>query len=92
MTEENKQRIIRQFRDGIPVSVIADSFGVTEQFVSRLAHANGCPPRHIHGGFQLLVRLHGSVFDRLTATARRQRTSPEVLAREAIAAYLGADT
>lgn len=91
MTEENRQRIIRQYRSGTALKIIAERFGLTIDQVSVIARKAGCEPRSVHNPQAMVVRVRPSLYERLRKAAKDQRTSPEVLAREAIAAYLGAD-
>lgn len=91
MTEENRQRIVRQFKTGTALKVIADRFGVTVDTVSAIARKAGCEPRAVHNAQAMVVRVRPAIYERLRKVAKDQCTSPEVLAREAIAAYLGAE-
>lgn len=88
---DQKDEIARRFDLGEPLDAIAADFGTYKGFVSRIAKQRGCAPRHVFRRVELPVKLLPAVYDRLRATADKQRTSPEVLAREAIAAYLGAE-
>lgn len=89
MTEANKQKIVALHRKGEPLKVIAHRFGISMAKASEIALKGGSQPRHVHAPLPLTLKLRPALFDDLALTARRQHTSPEVLAREAIAAYLG---
>lgn len=89
MTEANRQKILDLYRAGHPYKVITARFGVTIDYVAALARRNGCEPRAVHNPRTMVLRVRPAIYDRLRAVAKEQRTSPEVLAREAIAAYLG---
>lgn len=91
LTAEQRDEIVRQFVAGVPLKDIAAAFGTYKGFVSALALRRGCAPRHVYGRTARSIRLRPDVDAALERTARRQRTSPNVLIGEAIAAYLGLD-
>jgi signal transduction histidine kinase len=91
MTEPNKQKIRALHRAGEPLKLIAGRFGVSVAKVSAIALQMGCEPRHVHAPRLMTLKLRPSLYDDLALTARLQHTSPDVIAREAIAAYLGHD-
>jgi hypothetical protein len=89
MTEANKAKIVSLHKAGEPLKRIADRFGISIAKVSAIALQMGAEPRHVHAPQRLTLKLRPSLYDDLALMARTQRSSPEVIAREAIAAYLG---
>ncbi|TCR64672.1 hypothetical protein [Bosea sp. BK604] len=91
ITEEQRDEIVERYVAKEPLKAIAADFGVYEQFVSRLALQRGARPRDVRAARarELTLKLWPAVHDRLIAFAKEGNTSPEVVAREAIAAYLG---
>ncbi len=91
LTAEQRDQIVAQFTAGVPLNDIARAFGTYKGFVSALALKRGCPPRHVYRRTPRSIRLRPDVDAELQRTARRQRTTPNVLIGEAVAAYLGLD-
>jgi predicted HicB family RNase H-like nuclease len=91
MTEASEIAITELHRAKVPLKAIGHRFGIPEWKVSMIALRRGAEPRHVHSSRDITVKLRGAVYEDLVQMARQQRTSPEVLIREAIAAYLGHD-
>jgi hypothetical protein len=91
MIEASEIEITELHRAKVPLKTISHRFGIPEWKVSMIALRRGAEPRHVHSSRDLTLKLRGAVYDDLAQLARRQHTSPEVIIREAIAAYLGHD-
>lgn len=91
ITEQEREEIVQQFREGRPLNDIARDFDTYSGFVSALALKRGEKPRHRFGRVQRSVKLTVQLDEELQRTARRQRTTTTALINEAIAAYLGVE-
>lgn len=89
MTEENRKKIAALHDQGVPLREIAERFGITLGRASQIALLAGAKPRHVHPRRDITLRLRSEIYDELALAARAQFTTPEVVAREAIAAFLG---
>lgn len=87
-TDEQRDEIVRQYKKRVPLKVIAADFGTYASFVSDLAISRGCQPRYRSRG-RIIVQLRPDQLTELNRVAREARVKPAVIAREAIAAYLG---
>lgn len=89
ITEEQRKEILKRWDEEEPLKLIAHAVGVSVQCASRVALRSGRPSRHPHRRALAAIRLRPVVFAELKRVARETKTTPEVIAREAIAAYLG---
>ena len=88
LTAEQRDEIVRRYKAGDLLKVIAADFGTYASYVSDLALRRGCVSRY--GPRRLLqLELRAEQDAELRRLARSQHVKPETLAREAIAAYLG---
>lgn len=88
-TKEQRDAIVKRYKAGDPLKVIAHDFGTYAAYVSALARKRGLPSRYQFQQRVVAVRLRVQEHEELRRLAKEQRVKPRVIAREAIAAYLG---
>lgn len=89
LTAEQRDEIVRRYDKGDPLKVIAADFGTYPDFVSELAHRRGRLPRYQKCAQTLVLKMRPQDLAELKKLAKEQRVRPEIIAREAISAYLG---
>ena len=89
LTGEQRDEIVRRYRKREPTKVIAADFGVTDQYVSELSLRRGAESRHPLRRGVLTIKLRAAELAELRKQAKEQSVRPDVIGREAIAAYLG---
>lgn len=89
LTDEQRDKIVELYKADVPLKVIAYDFGTYASYISWLAQRRGLPSRYVRSDRRVNVKLRPDIWDRLGDIAKDQRTSREILAREAIAAYFG---
>lgn len=90
ITDADRDAIVEAYLAGVPVKVIAHRFGVGIGLPTHLAKRSGVPMRQKRKKGVVRIDLGSALKFRLGLYAKRTCTTPEVAAREAIAAYLGA--
>ena len=91
VTPEMRIEILRRWDQREPLKVIADAVGLSLPRVSSIALDSGRRPRYRSRDRIGPVKLRPEILSELKRVARETHTSPEMIAREAIAAYLGHD-
>lgn len=90
LSETEKTEIAQAYAQGVPVKVIAAEHDLHLSRPTAIAKKLGVPLRVKHSGRgQIKAAIGKALKERLRMAAKRQRTTPDVIVREALAAYLG---
>lgn len=90
LTTEERAAVARAYAEGKPVKDIAAEHGLHVARPTEIAKQMGVPLRVRHTRqAELRCKVGKSLKERLRMAAKRQNTIPDVIVREALAAYLG---
>lgn len=88
LTDDDRSEIARRYRAGDLLKNIAADIGVCTTTASAVARRLGCEGRHGPRN-RLTVGMRPEQYAALRRYAKSQRSKPETIVREAVAAYLG---
>lgn len=90
LSPAEKTAIAKAYADRIPIKQIAADHDVHLSRPTAIAKEMGLPLRVKHTGQgQIKAAIGKALKARLQMAARRQNTKPDIIVREALAAYLG---
>lgn len=89
ITDADRDAIVAAYLAGEPVKKIAHRFGVGIGLPTYLAKRRGHPMRQKRKKGVVRAEVGRALKTRLEMAARRQNTKPDIIVREALAAYLG---
>ncbi len=89
ITDADRDAIVEAYLAGEPVKVIAHRFGCCIGLPTYLAKRRGHPMRQKRTKGVVRADVGRSLKARLQMAAQRQNTKPDIIVREALAAYLG---